>query len=217
MIKNQIIISKNEILAKYSNLDTKIKSVIEKLYEVDTYNEKNDLTDNVNIKLLKITDEFLKNSRNNDKLKEYENKTGVYIFMKDGIPLYIGFSGSRSQDLKKRIENQFSAKDNSNSNLVYKIIKVEENLDYVSLKNNINDIDEINKILQLRKEYFKKPKKKRRGKVKEIDFKRLQNIILKYTSSLIVIDCGEKQDDNISFAQTLEVILISLFNSKYNG
>ena len=46
---------------------------------------------------------------------------------------------------------------------------------------------------------------------------KLQNIILKYTSSLIVIDCGEKEFENTTFAETLEVVLIALFNSKYNG
>lgn len=54
-------------------------------------------------------------------------------------------------------------------------------------------------------------------KAPEIDFNKLQNIILKYTSSLIVINCGEKELENINFAETLEVVLIALFNSKYNG
>lgn len=181
MIRNQIIISKKEILTKYSNLDTKIKSVIEKLYEVDTYNQENNLTDNVNIKLFKITDDLLKNSRNNDKLKGYEDKTGVYIFMKDNIPVYIGFSGqiNKTQSLYGRIvEKHFHSKEE----LVKKIEKIEKYLNpNVSLPNDKHQL------------------------------------ILEYISSIIVIDCGKKEHDNISFAQTLEVILIALFNSKYNG
>ena len=43
-----------------------------------------------------------------------------------------------------------------------------------------------------------------------------KKLILDYTSSLIVIDCGKKELDNVKFAQALEVILIALFNSKYN-
>ena len=31
-----------------------------------------------------------------------------------------------------------------------------------------------------------------------------------------LIDCGKKELDNVKFAQALEVILIALFNSKYN-
>lgn len=213
MIAKNITISKNEILNKYSNLDEKVKAIIEKLYEIEY-----ELTNNMNIREFNLCNDFLKNPKSNNEFNKYKNKTGVYIFLKDNIPVYIGFGGSgTTQDLKKRIENQFSAKDNNYSNLVYKIIKVEKSLDYDTLKHKINDIDEIMQTLQSRKEYFKKPKNARFCKSPEIDFNRLQCILLGYTSSLIVIDCGEKEYDNIKFAQALEVILIALFNSKYNG
>ena len=152
MLKKQITISKDEILIKYNNLNKRIRYIIDKLYGENT----NDLTDNVNINLFEITDGLLKS---NDELNTYINKTGVYIFLKDNIPVYIGLGGrGTTQGLKGRIENQFSAIDNGYSNLVYKIIKIEERLDNEGLKNNIPDIEDIGRILQLRKKYYKKSK-----------------------------------------------------------
>lgn len=180
MIKNQIIISKYEILTKYNNLNEKVKAIIEKLYKIDNYNEENKLTDSVNIKVFRIDENFIINLRNNNELEVYKNKTGVYIFLKNNIPVYIGFSGQKDkkQSLYERIVNKQLS---SNDNLVKNIRKIEKYLNPdVSLS---------------------KDRKK---------------LILEYTSSLIVIDCGVKEDNYVKFAQSLEVILIALFNSKYN-
>lgn len=215
MLKNQILISKDEILNKYSNLNEKVKFIIEKLYEIDKYQEEYKVANEINIKTI-VNKELLEESKSF--LKDYIDKTGVYIFLKDATPVYIGFGGSgTTQDLKGRIENQLSARDNNYSNLVYNIINIEEKLDNEGLKNNIPEIEDINITLRLRKEHNKKSKNERISQqAPEIDFKKLQNIILKYTSSLIVIDCGKKELSNVKFAQALEMILIALFNSKYN-
>ena len=124
MLEKEIVISKNDILKEYTNLNNNIKSIIEKLYELKEFDKEYQLSANLNITAIKVED-----------------------FVKDN-----------------KIQNE-------------KFI----------------------------------------DKAPEIDFNKLQNIILKYTSSLIVINCGEKELENINFAETLEVVLIALFNSKYNG
>lgn len=180
MLAEKITISKYKILTKYSNLDEKIKTIIEKLYGIEEFNKEYQLSNNLNIKAFKIDKIFLDNIKSNNELKKYENKTGVYIFLKDNIPVYIGFSGqvNKKQSLYERIvDKHFSTDDD----LVKTIKKIEKLL-------NPNGL-----ILNNR-----------------------ENLILEYTSSLIVIDCSDKTDVNVKFAQALEMILISLFNSKYN-
>ena len=213
MIAKQIVISESEILNKYSNLNEKVKFIIEKLYEIDKYQEEYKVTNEIKIKTILVDKELLE--KNNSFLKDYKNKTGVYIFLNNNnIPVYIGFSGKgKKQNLKKRIENQLSAKDNNYSNIVTNIIKIEKELDYINLKNHFNNIEDIIEILRLREDYHKK----RTEILPEIDFKELQRILLKYTSSLIIVCIGSKEnEENVKFAQALEVILIALFNSKYN-
>jgi hypothetical protein len=181
MIENQIIISKDEILSKYSNLNKKVVDIIKILYSIDEYNKKYELIDDGNIKEYKIHNDFLINAKNNEELTKYKNKTGVYIFLKDNIPVYIGFSGQidKEQSLYERIVTKHFS---SNDGFVKKIKKVERYLNQnISLSDNRHQL------------------------------------ILEFTSSIIVIDCGEKIDDNVKFAQVLEVILISLLYSKYNG
>lgn len=46
--------------------------------------------------------------------------------------------------------------------------------------------------------------------------KSIKDIFNEYISFLIVIDYGKKNEENVRFAKSLETILISLFNSKYN-
>lgn len=181
MIANKIIISKDEILNKYSNLDAKVKVIIEKLYEIKEFNKEYTLLINVNIKAFKVDESFLDNIKSNNELKKYENKTGVYIFLKDNIPVYIGFSGQKDkeQSLYGRIVNKQLS---TNDNLVKKIKKIEK-----LLNPNLTLLEDRKKL------------------------------VLEYTSSLIVIDFGKQETNNIKFAQALEVILIALFNSKYNG
>ena len=213
MIAKQIVISEIEILNKYSNLNEKVKFIIEKLYEIDKYQEEYKVTNEIKIKTILVDKELLEKSKSFS--KDYRDKTGVYIFLNNNnIPVYIGFSGKgKKQDLKKRIENQLSAKDNNYSNIVTNIIKIEKELDYINLKNHFNNIEDIIVTLKLREDYHKK-----RTEIRpEIDFKELQRILLKYTSSLIIVCIGSKEnEENVKFAQALEVILIALFNSKYN-
>ena len=51
--------------------------------------------------------------------------------------------------------------------------------------------------------------------ISKLSYKR-KELLLKYTSSLIIIDCGTQIEENVRFSQSLEVILIALFNPKYN-
>lgn len=191
MLKNRILISKDEILTKYINLNEKVKFIIEKLYD-DSIDEHELKLFNITIKKIRLSDMIKLNIQNSYKNLEFvQKKTGVYLFLdKDENPVYIGFGGrGEKQDLKERIIKHFS-KNKSVSKLITNIKEIENYL------NNTN--------------------------LEDTEFK---NILLDYTPFLIVIDCGdmyknkismEKNEDNVKFAQALEVILIALFNSKYN-
>ena len=191
MIAKQIVISESEILNKYSNLNEKVKFIIEKLYD-DSIDEHELKLFNITIKKIRLSDMIKLNIQNSYKNLEFvQKKTGVYLFLdKDENPVYIGFGGrGEKQDLKERIKKHFSGNE-SVSKLIRNIKEIENYL------NNTN--------------------------LEDTEFK---NILLDYTPFLIVIDCGdmyknkismEKNEDNVKFAQALEVILIALFNSKYN-
>lgn len=191
MLKNRILISKDEILTKYINLNEKVKFIIEKLYD-DSIDEHELKLFNITIKKIRLSDMIKLNIQNSYKNLEFvQKKTGVYLFLdKDENPVYIGFGGrGKKQDLKERIKKHFSGNE-SVSKLITNIKEIENYLNNTNLENT--------------------------------EFK---NILLDYTPFLIVIDCGnmykdkismEKNEDNVKFAQALEVILISLFNSKYN-
>ena len=191
MIAKQIVISESEILNKYSNLNEKVKFIIEKLYD-DSIDEHELKLFNITIKKIRLSDMIKLNIQNSYKNLEFvQKKTGVYLFLdKDENPVYIGFGGrGKKQDLKERIKKHFSGNE-SVSKLITNIKEIENYL------NNTN--------------------------LEDTEFK---NILLDYTPFLIVIDCGdmyknkismEKNEDNVKFAQALEVILIALFNSKYN-
>jgi hypothetical protein len=115
---------------------------------------------------------------------------------------------------KGNILKQYTNLNNNIKSIIEKFYELKEFDKEYQLSANLN-------ITAIKVEDFVKDNKiqneKFIDKAPEIDFNKLQNIILKYTSSLIVINCGEKELENINFAETLEVVLIALFNSKYNG
>ena len=57
MIAKQIVISESEILNKYSNLNEKVKFIIEKLYEIDKYQEEYKVK--VILKIIEIKQGFI--------------------------------------------------------------------------------------------------------------------------------------------------------------
>ena len=79
MIAKQIVISESEILNKYSNLNEKVKFIIEKLYEIDKYQEEYKVTNEIKIKTILVDKELLEKSKSFS--KDYRDKTGVYIFL----------------------------------------------------------------------------------------------------------------------------------------
>jgi hypothetical protein len=184
MFTEQIIISKNEILTKYRNLDKKVKNIIQILYTIAEY-DKEYQVENFDIRIKKVKIENIINENSNNFLQElyFVNlRTGVYIFLDEyNIPIYIGFGGrGESNSLKTRISDQLRGNETSTT-LVKNIRELEKYLNpNISLSNDV------------------------------------KKLLLKYTSSLIVIDCGTQIEKNVRFAQSLEVILIALFNSKYN-
>ena len=74
MLAEKITISKYKILTKYSKLDEKVKTIIEKLYGIEEFNKEYQLSSNLNIKAFKIDKIFLDNIKSNNELKKYENK-----------------------------------------------------------------------------------------------------------------------------------------------
>lgn len=183
MFTDQIIISKDEILTKYRNLDKKVKNIIQKLYTIDKY-DKEYQVENFDMRIKKVKIENIINENGKNSYKKYldfiKEKTGVYVFLdKNNKPLYIGFGGQidKEQSLYERI----SSKQLSSNDTLIKNINEKENCG-----------SDTSKSCERKK------------------------LLLKYTSSLIIIDCGIQIEENVRFAQSLEVILIALFNSKYN-
>ncbi len=62
MLEKEIVISKNDILKEYTNLNNNIKSIIEKLYELKEFDKEYQLSANLNITAIKVED-FLKDNK----------------------------------------------------------------------------------------------------------------------------------------------------------
>lgn len=184
MFTEQIIISKDEILTKYRNLDKKVKNIIQILYTIAEY-AKEYQVENFDMRIKKVKIENIINENSKNSYKKYldfvKEETGVYIFLdKNKKPAYIGFGGQvdKGQSLYERITSkQLSSND--------------------TLIKNINEKEKCNL------------------DISKLSYKR-KELLLKYTSSLIIIDCGTQIEENVRFSQSLEVILIALFNPKYN-
>ena len=69
MLAEKITISKYKILTKYSKLDEKVKTIIEKLYGIEEFNKEYQLSSNLNIKAFKIDKIFLDNIKSNNELR----------------------------------------------------------------------------------------------------------------------------------------------------
>jgi len=180
-INKKIIISKEQILEKYLNLDDYFKSVIATLYGEET-------TLTVKMKCFECKNIVNKEGDNDIKiLEEYQNKTGVYIFLdNDNIPVYIGLAGKvgGSHDIKQRLQKQFNC--NGTNSTLYK------------------NIEEIENILQ-------------NSSVPSESMADKKELILEFAPKLLVIEVGELNiNGDVLRAQSLETLLISLFNSKYN-
>ncbi len=117
----------------------------------------------------------------------YKEKTGVYIFLdNDNIPVYVGVAGKVGGD--HDIKQRLQKQFNcDNTNATLSI--------------NIEEIESILQSIQINC-----PKKKDK-----------KELILKYASKLLVIEVGDiSSADEVQKAQSLEILLIALFNAKYN-
>jgi hypothetical protein len=176
------IISKDEILNSYSEIDSLYKSMIEYLY---TGSNNNGLT----VKNISVSDYRI----NNSSLSEWNDYSGVYIFMKDRFPVYIGKAGTASMNFLERINQELACygPDSNNQN------KKKNNCNTLSRK--IQTIDLLlNSSLHINNQ-------------SDLGDYSLTTINSFY---LIFVKSGEKGDNDSATA--LEAVLVALFHPKYN-
>jgi len=119
-INEEIIISKDEIFRRYTNLNSYTQDIINKLY-----GERINNIDILNFLSSNIIN--LDGSNNIQMLNSYQDKTGVYIFLnEENIPVYIGVAGKRNSNhsIKDRLQKQFNC-NTSNSTLSKNISDIE--------------------------------------------------------------------------------------------
>lgn len=193
IVKKEIIISKNKIFNKYSKLDIFFKNCIEVLYgddnkriEKGTYNASEIVTELLNNRnekgsgSFKFLDSLLK------------DKTGVYIFLDNKTPVYIGVGGTKKgNDLKIRVKNECKiyGETKEESGTLSKNIK-----DIETELGNGNEVDSFDKI---------------REKIKSYQ-------IITISVGEMLKPNGKRNIVNIHKAEALEKILIALFHPKYN-
>ena len=68
-----------------------------------------------------IDNKFISNSKSKSNLKEYDNLMGLYVFMKEKEPVYIGIS----KNIISRIKQHFCYKTHNSASLVYLIARSE--------------------------------------------------------------------------------------------
>lgn len=174
------IIPKKSILDKYSKMDAFYKSCIDDLYgnskelEIKCYLPKN------------IINDAGKNN-NLSCFNELETKTGVYLFLENQTPVYIGIGGEKvaGQDLKTRIGQELRA-------YAKKEVETKYSKDSgATLSKNIQEID-----LNISPD----------DSVEKIK-----------TFKLLAICCGNvSEKEDVLKARALETVLIALFRPKYN-
>jgi hypothetical protein len=180
-----IKISKDNILKKYFQMDDFFKSCINALYgdsekpEIKRYLPKNIINDV---------------GKDNDLscLNELSTKTGVYLFLEDQIPVYIGIGGEKAegQDLKTRINQELRA-------YAKKGVKTKYSKDSgATLSKKIQKID----LLLLNKKISP-----------DVSVEKIK------TFKLLVICCGDvSKEKDVLKSRDLETVLIALFHPKYN-
>jgi len=148
------IISKESILNTYSEMDVFFKKIIEFLY---TGKNSNELTINqISVNDYKKEKSFL---------SSWDSNSGVYIFIENRFPVYIGKAGtgtSEKYSFLKRIDQETSHTDQTLPKNVMKIDNLLEN-------NNLNIDDAINKIKQFNLIFIKTEEKGNKTKCKALE------------------------------------------------
>lgn len=187
-IKETISISKNEILAKHSQMNQYFMDCIKALY--------GECVQGVDIKCF-LPCNIIKASKQNNYsvLEDLKKKSGCYIFLnKEQIPVYIGIGGKvlNKQDLYKRITQELSSYVKKGSNQKTEYAKNSG----ATLSKNIQEIDALLTNNQVSPD----------DSVETIK-----------TFGLITINVGSITVKNsVNNSQALESILIALFHPKYN-
>ena len=125
MIHNQLI-SKENILQQYSELNSLYKDAINIIYGDDARIINRVLFKNIEKEIIN-----LRCSQSNNSLQKcmLKNKTGVYIFILNNKPIYIGVAGTgNSDDLRDRINAEVRTFPSNNN---------------ATLSKNIQDIDKL--------------------------------------------------------------------------
>ena len=142
MIANEIKISKEIILNKYSNLCSFFISSINALYEETDSSVSCVEFNDINEEIIKL------NCRSNEEKKskfcKLRGKTGVYIFIENEIPVYIGVGGiGKNDDLINRINAETRSYPTSNNATLSKNI---QDIDKLLLNTHISENDSLDKI-----------------------------------------------------------------------
>ena len=148
------IISKENILNTYSGLDLFYRNVIDFLYT--GINEQNIIFAKT------LVSNYIENK---DNFSDWENNAGVYIFIENRIPVYIGESSGGNSDNYNfliRIDQETS---HTNQTLPKNVMKIDNLLE----NNNLNIDDAINKIKQFNLIFIKTEEKGNRTKCKALE------------------------------------------------
>lgn len=173
-----------ETLEKYQNMDRYFRDVIAALCESNDSNNSKFL--------IKRYDSCHGIESSEDEV----GKTGCYIFLCDGIPVYIGVGGHKIYKKKKKKQNQNCKKKNWDLQCRVKQELQKCTNTGATLSKNIKYIDAL-------------------LENKEISVDASAEKIKKF--QLITIIVGERNNENArENAKKLETILIALFHPKYN-
>lgn len=183
-IKEVISISKKEILEKYQDMDKYFRDILEALWESNDSNNGKFL--------IKRYD----SSHGIDSSEDEVGKTGCYMFLCEGVPVYIGVGGHKIYKKKKKKQNQNCKKKNWDLQC-----RVKQELEKctntgATLSKNIKEVDAL-------------------LEGKEMSADDSVEKIKKF--QLITIIVGERNNEDDRYkAKVLETILIALFHPKYN-
>lgn len=174
-----------EILEKYQDMNKYFRDIIEAIWgDYDSNNSK---------LIIKRYD----SSHGIDISEDEVGKTGCYIFLCDGIPVYIGVGGHKIYKKKKKKQNQNCKKKNWDLQCrVKQELKKYTNNTGATLSKNIKEIDTL-------------------LEGKEISADDSVEKIKKFQLITIVVGKRNKKEAREN-AKKLETILIALFHPKYN-
>ena len=143
---DEIVINKTEILTTYQNMDSLIKKAIEILYSDnwDNYNPFENIIIFENVEESLINKDCRKKIDKESNKCELSGKTGVYVFINENLPIYIGLGGiGKNDNLRTRLNAEVKTTATHNNATLSKNI---QDIDAVLLNREISAEESLNKI-----------------------------------------------------------------------